>query len=313
MLRWGLVEIGGAGDAPVYAALREAGHDLAVVGSRTLTAAQAFAAGHGVRRARGSYEDVLAADDVDAVYLALPGFLREQWATAAVEAGKHVLCRRPVATDASGVGRAAAAATKAGRVLAEVATLRHHPAWLALVEAVTAGALGEIRGVQVACHRALDASEGDRLRAELGGGVLLEAGTDAVAAARWLLGAEPTSVAAVQRRPPGGADVGTASLLGFPEGQAAVIEVSYDSPAADRIEVTGSSGRAVLHGALVPWRADGARLELPGREPRTFTADPHRALVEAFTAATATSAPSVGAQDAVATAGIVDRIRLASG
>src|SRR5688572_21136140 len=100
MLRWGLIGAGTQAARAVAPAMRAAGHDLAVVASRSLTRAQGFAANHGVRRARGDYGDVLDARDVDAVYVGLPNALHEEWAVAALEAGKHVLVARPLAVDA---------------------------------------------------------------------------------------------------------------------------------------------------------------------------------------------------------------------
>src|SRR5688500_6762940 len=101
MLRWRLLGAGLIAQHAGAPAMPEARPGLGGVRSQSLTRAQAFAAKHGVRRARGSYDDVLAARDVDAVYVALHPAAHEEWAIAALDAGKHVICERPLSVDAS--------------------------------------------------------------------------------------------------------------------------------------------------------------------------------------------------------------------
>lgn len=312
MLRWGILGTGAVAARLYGPALRAGGHDLAVVGSRALLRAQAFAAGHGVRRARASYDDVLAADDVDAVLLALPNDLHEPWAVAALEAGKHVLCPRPLALDAAAAGRMAAVAARSARVLAEGVPALAHPRFDALVDLLRSGAIGEPRLLHASVAARLHDPRSFRARPEHGGGALLTLGVDAVAAVRRMAGTEPSGVRALQRRWATAIDGTTAAILAFATGAVATVTATFDAADHDRLEVVGSEGTLSLPqpfgaqpGAEVPILRDGAVLE-------TFAADPAERVVASFAAAV-DGQPAAGAlDDAVATAEVCDRIRVAA-
>ena len=321
MLRWGILGVGGLASGRLAPALRATGHDLAVAGSRSLVRAQAFAANHGVRRARGSYDEVLAAPDVDAVLISLPTGEHVTWAIAALDAGKHVLCARPLAPDAEGATAMAAAAARSGRVLLEAVAPRYHPRTQALLELLRSGAVGAVRLVTITIAEPLTAAESYRTTPDTAGGALLDLGVDAIAMSRWLVGEEPEVVRAVQRRWATGVDGTTTAVLAFPGGATAALTASYDAVAHDTIEVVGTDAtlrvpRAFSAGAETdavvlrgPAGADGpvsaAGEELVG----TWRADPWEHLIDAFEAAAGGRPPLADVDDAVATAHVLDWIR----
>ena len=211
MLRWGILGAGLVAHAAAAPAMREAGHDLAAVGSRSLTRAQAFASRHGVRRARGSYDDVLAARDVDAVYVALHPAAHEEWAIAALDAGKHVLCERPLSVDGASAARIAAAAVANGCLVMESQPSRFHPRTQALLELVDGGDIGHVRVITAVVSQRMRDLENFRSHPEQGGGALLDSGTAAVATSRWVAGEEPDGVLSLDRRWRTGVDGATAA------------------------------------------------------------------------------------------------------
>lgn len=314
MLRWGVLGTGAVAGRLYVPALHACGHDLAVVGSRALLRAQAFAAGHGVRRARGSYDEVLAADDVDAVLLALPNDLHEPWGVAALEAGKHVLCPRPLALDGPAAGRMAAASARGGGVLLQGLPSLAHPRFVALTEAVRGGSVGEVRLVQAVSASRLADPRSFRAQPSHGGGALLDLGIDPVTAARRLAGAEPSGVRGLQRRWSTGIDGTTAAILSFATATVATVTVTFDARAHDALEVVGSE--AVLHAPeafRTAGRGDEVVLLRDGEVAGAWRADPAEAVVEEFTAAATGSVRPGDLDDAVATAEVVDRIRVAAG
>lgn len=314
MLRWGILGAGHVADHAVAAAMREAGHDLAVVGSRSLTRAQAFAARHGVRRARGSYDDVLASRDVEAVYVALHPAAHEEWAVAALDAGKHVICERPLAVDAGAAARIAAAAVANGCVVMEAQPLRFHPRTQALLELVDGGDIGQVRLVQAAVSRRMRDLDSFRAHPEQGGGALLDVGVQAVAAARWIAMEEPDSVQAVVRRWRTGVDGATIALLSFPSGAVATVLASFEGAAHETLEITGTYGAVRTNLPFTAGGDDDVVLERDGRDIGTWRADPYPRMLASFASAVAagTDAP-LHIDDSVATVSVLDAIRSAAG
>ncbi len=311
MLRWALLGTGRAAAACYAPALRAAGHDLAVVASRSLTRAQAFAANHGVRRARGRYEDALEASDVDAVLVALPNALHEQWAGAALEAGKHVLCPAPAAPSGEAVGRMGAVAARTGRLLAEGIAARHHPRFVAVLDLVWAGGIGEVRLISASASRRVRDPQDFRCRLDQGGGALLDVGSHEVAVARWLAGTEPTAVQAVQTRWSTGVDGTTGAVLAFPTGAVAALQASFDARPHGSLEIVGSDGCLTLDDAFFAGPDVEVTLRRDGEVVGAWRADPFERLVSAFATAAGGGAALPDVDDSVATAEVLDRIRAA--
>ena len=201
------------------------------VGSRDITRAQAYADEHGIERVHGSYEDLLADPEVDAVYIPLPNSLHVPWSVRALEAGKHVLCEKPLSRDPARVEEAFDAAERAGRVLMEAFMWRFHPQTEELVRLVRDGAVGEVRLVRTAFgFGGISGTENVRLQTALEGGALMDVGCYCVSALRLLCG-EPLRVSGEQvLGGDGGIDIRFAGTLRFDGRRAGHVRLRHGRP-----------------------------------------------------------------------------------
>lgn len=173
---------------------------VAAIASRDLDKARAVAADLGIPRTFGSYEALLADTDLDAVYVALPVALHAEWAIRAVEAGKDVLCEKPLTSGSNATLHVAKAAQRTGRMVWEGFMLRHHPQWRWITETIRSGRIGSVRAVQGMLTRTPPNAHDPHAianRPELGGGVLLDGGCYMVHLARLAFGSEPRRVSAL--------------------------------------------------------------------------------------------------------------------
>jgi xylose dehydrogenase (NAD/NADP) len=218
--------------------------DVVAVASRSLDKASAQAAALGVERALGSYEELLADPDVDAVYISLPNSMHVDWSVRALEAGKHVLCEKPLARSVGPVDRAFDAADAAGRVLAEAFMWRHHPQAQRLLELLPR--VGELRVVRAQFSFGLDSldpASNIRLSGELEGGALMDVGCYCVSAARLVAG-EPVAVTGQQVT--GEVDLRFTGTLSLPGEVLAHFDCGVDSADRAELEVVGSGGALLL-------------------------------------------------------------------
>ena len=229
--------------------------EVVAVGSRSRERAAAHIADLGLSegvRAHGSYEDVLADPEVDAVYIALPNSEHVPWSIRALEAGKHVLCEKPLSRSAAAVSEAFDVAERTGLVLTEAFMWRHHPQAQKLSALLADGAIGEVRAVRSAFSFAGMDRVGDlRLSAALEGGALMDIGCYCVSGARLVLG-EPELVSAVQVTGGEGVDVRMAAWMRFPGDLTATFECAFDLGKRDELEVLGSEGVLFLDD---PWHS----------------------------------------------------------
>jgi D-xylose 1-dehydrogenase (NADP+, D-xylono-1,5-lactone-forming) len=286
----------------LVAAARAASVDVVAIGSRDLARAEAEAAKLEVPVAYPSYEEVIAAADVDAVYVALPNSLHVDWSIRALEAGKHVLCEKPLSRRPAEVERAFDAADRAGLVLAEAFMWRHHPQAERLAALI--GEIGELRLVRAAFSFALDRPGDVRLQAALDGGALMDVGCYCVSAARLLAG-EPLAVTAQQVIGGDGVDVRLVATMSFAGDVLAEIDCGLDLAGRDELEVVGASGALHLDD---PWHSRDPGIELRRADSSTeqvevANADPYACELEDFAAAVAGErGPRFGREDAVAQA-----------
>ena len=245
------------------------------VGSRSRERAEAQAAEFGIERAHGSYEDVLADPDVEAVYIALPNALHVDWSVRALEAGKHVLCEKPLSRHPEEVERAFDAADGAGRVLAEAFMWRHHPQAQRLVELLPRSASCEL--VRAAFSFPLGDPGDVRLSRELEGGALMDVGCYCVSGSRLMAG-EPLEVSAFEVIGGDGVDARLAATLRFEGDVLGHFDCALDCANRNELEVTGWDGTLLLRD---PWHSRepvievqrGGRLRRArrGGAPRTRT------------------------------------------
>jgi len=261
---------------------------LAAIGSRDVERARVIAAPYAGVRAVDSYDRVLQDPDVDAVYVPLPNSLHAEWSIRALEAGKHVLCEKPIALDAREATAMAAAADRAGRRLMEAFMYRFHPAMRELV----AGAEDALH-VSAGFGFTLTDPSNIRTAAELGGGALLDVGCYTVSVARWILG-EPVDVAA-RARIRGEVDMSVTALLSFESGATASLWASFEAPEEQHLTVITPTGVIKRTSPFTAWR-----------DPH----DPYVLMVESFADALLRDLPvAIPPAESIANMRVLDRIR----
>ena len=171
-VRWGVVSTAKINDLVIRGARKSDRVDVVAVASRDQARADAYARAHGYARAYGSYEALLEDPDLEAVYISLPNSLHVEWSIRALEAGKHVLCEKPLDRSPDEAERAFDAAERADRFLMEAFMWRHHPQTTRLKQLLDDGAIGELRLIQSAFSFQLTRLEDVRMRPELQGGPL---------------------------------------------------------------------------------------------------------------------------------------------
>jgi xylose dehydrogenase (NAD/NADP) len=232
--------------------------DLLAVASRDQARAEAYAREWEIERAYGSYEGLLADPEVDAVYISLPNTLHCEWSIRALEAGKHVLCEKPLSRRSEEVEAAFDAAERGGRILSEAFMYRHNPQTKRLLELVGEGAIGELRLVRSAFSYSLYDPQNIRLRPEVEGGALMDVGCYCVSGSR-LVGGEPVSVFGQAWYGETGTDWVFTGSLRFPGDVLAVFDCGTALPERDELEVIGSEGSLFVDD---PWHCLSPGIEL---------------------------------------------------
>jgi predicted dehydrogenase len=320
-LRWGILSTATIGVQKVIPAIQRADRcEVAAIASRDGGRARAVADDLDIPTAYGSYEELLEDDALDAIYVPLPNDLHAPWTIAALEAGKHVLCEKPLALDVAEAQTMVDAAEAAGVRLAEAFMYRHHPTWVDAVRLVREGAIGELRAVQSWFSYFNDDPDNIRNRPEHGGGALMDIGCYCINLSRWLFDGEPDEIhALVERDPAMGVDVVTSALLGFPGGGQASFTCSMRTEPDQRVHLVGERGRIDIE---IPFNippdrptrihvtAGGDPPVAPATEVRTYApADAYTLQAEAFARAVldGTELP-VPLADALANQRVIDAI-----
>jgi xylose dehydrogenase (NAD/NADP) len=258
-LRWGILSTARINDALLGAGAA----DFVAVASRSSERAGAYAQAKGLSRAFGSYEALLADPDIDAVYIALPNGMHVPWSIRALEAGKHVLCEKPLSRSADAVQAAFDAAQRAGRLLVEAFMWRHHPQVAQAQQLLADGAVGHVSLLRARFSGPISptdrAAVDPRLRRDLEGGALMDVGCYCVSGVRTLAGAEPEAVHAM--RIAGGQDVDEVltGLLRFPGDVLASIDCGFILAEEDVLEAVGDTGILRL---TDPWHARRPVIEI---------------------------------------------------
>jgi xylose dehydrogenase (NAD/NADP) len=269
--------------------------EVIAVASRDVGRAQGYAHEHGIERAYGSYEELLADPDVEAVYNSLPNSMHVDWSIRALEAGKHVLVEKPMARHPEDVERAYRVADSRERLLMEAFMYRHHPQTHKLKDVVHSGVIGELRQVRAAFCFTLADPTNVRLRPELDGGSLMDLGCYCIGIARLLAG-EAELVFGRQRLGPTGVDLGFTGLLQFPGGVFGEFHCAFDLPAQSGVEAIGSKGAVVVS---EPFRCLG-HLDVNGERIEVENVDRYLLQLENLSEAIRGAAePLLGRADAI--------------
>jgi predicted dehydrogenase len=320
VLRWGVLSTANIAILKVIPGIRKAARcELAAIASRDAVLARDVADRLGIPKAHGTYEALLSDPDVDAIYIPLPNHLHAEWTIAAVGAGKHVLCEKPLALTVADAERMIEAARAAGVHLMEAFMYRHHPSWVAAVDLVRAGRIGRLTAVQTWFSFFNDDASNIRNVLDFGGGALFDIGCYAVNLSRLLFEGEPTRVAASLRRDPtSGVDVLTSAVLDFDDGIAA-FTCSTRVETDQRVDIYGTEGRITIAIPfnIPPDRATRIFVTAGGDPPvapttdvlEFATADPYAVEFEQFAAAVLEDRPTpVPPEDAVANLRVIEAI-----
>ena len=249
-IAWGILSTARIGARIVHGARASAEADIAAVASRNEPSARRFAEAHGIPRAYGSYDALLADPEVEAIYVPLPNSMHVDWTLRALQAGKHVLCEKPLDRRPEQVAQAFDLADERGLVLSEAFMWRHNPQTARLQALLDEGAVGEVRLIR-ACFSFMLTTDADvRLDPALDGGALMDVGCYAVSGARLAAGSEPLSAAAEVVTGPSGVDLRMTGLLRFDGDVLAIVDCGLDLPSRSELEICGTEGRIVL---ADPW------------------------------------------------------------
>jgi predicted dehydrogenase len=268
---------------------------VAAIASRSAERARDTADSLGIPKSYGSYEELLADSEIEAVYVPLPNHLHPEWSIAAAEAGKHVLCEKPLATSTEVAAEMIDAAERSGVKLMEAFMYRLHPLWIEVRRLIAEGAIGELRAIQsFFSYHNVDPAD-IRNRVDAGGGALHDIGCYPVNVARMLFASEPSHVnATIARDPEFGTDVLTSVVLDF-DGRHAAFTCSTQLEADQRVHIYGTEGRLLVE---IPFNIPPDRptrvLMVSGGDPpvdpnvvvhQVAAADQYRVQADAFSRA----------------------------
>jgi xylose dehydrogenase (NAD/NADP) len=308
-VNWGFLSTANINDKLLAGAAESDRADVIAVASRDAARAEAYTRERGIERAYGSYEELLADPDVEAVYISLPNSLHVEWSIRALEAGKHVLCEKPLSRRAADVERAFDVAEESGRLLMEAFMYRHNPQTGRLKELAEGGAIGRLRLVRAAFSFPLTDGENVRLNSSLDGGGLMDVGCYCASGTR-LLGGEPEQVYGEQVLSQSGVDELFTGTMRFPGDVLGQFDAGLVLPERDELEAIGEEGSLFLDD---PWhckrpviehRTDGSVEEI-AVEP----ADSYRLQLENMSDAIRGEAePLLGREDAVGQARAIEAL-----
>ena len=318
-VKWGVLGVAKIGVEKVIPAMQLGEvSEITAIASRDLDKAKAAADMLGIARAYGSYEALLADSEIEAIYNPLPNELHVPWTLRALEAGKHVLCEKPIGLDAEEARPLIEARNRSGKLVAEAFMVRFHPQWRRAHELAQDGTIGETQAIQTFfSYRLLDPNN-VRNRPP-GGGGLYDIGCYAILTARYIFAAEPTRViSTIDWDPKFKTDRLASALLEFPGGRQLTFTVGTQTSAHQRVTIVGDAGRIEV---MVPFNPspdrpteiaidDGADLIGGGRKVEQFPACYQYTLQgDAFSRAIVEGSPlEFPIEDAIANMRVIDAL-----
>ena len=253
-IRWGILSTAKIGTVQVIPAMQQGEHcEISAIASRTLDQAEQTAAELGIPRAYGSYEELLADPDIDAIYNPLPNHRHVPWSIKAIEAGKHVLCEKPIGLSSSeGQQLVDCAAAHPELKVMEAFMYRHHPQWQLARKLVTDGTIGELRTIQSFFSYFNDDPQNIRNQSEIGGGGLMDIGCYPISLSRFIFGEEPQRVSGiVEYDSELGTDRLASATLDFGRGTSTFTCSTQLNP-YQRVHIHGTQGRVEIE---IPFNA----------------------------------------------------------
>lgn len=270
-IRWGVMSTARIGTETVIPAMQLGEYSrVTVIASRQLEKAQKQARKLGIKKAYGSYEELLADPDIDAVYIPLPNHLHVPWAIKALNAGKHILCEKPIGLSTAEAQKLLDAARKFPRLkVMEAFMYRNHPQWKWAKKKVSEGKIGEVRTIQSFFSYYNTDPDNIRNKADIGGGGLMDIGCYCISLSRFIFGAEPWRVCGIMEEDPNmKVDRLTSGILEFSKGTSTFTCATQLVP-YQRVNIFGTKGRIEID---IPfnapsdrpckiWYGDGNRIE----------------------------------------------------
>jgi predicted dehydrogenase len=253
-VRWGVLSTANIGLQKVLPAMQRGEYcDITALASRSLEKAQAAASRLGIPKAYGSYEELLADPDVDAIYNPMPNHLHVPWSIKALQAGKHVLCEKPIALSAAEAQELADTARQYPKLkLMEAFMYRHHPQWRRAKQIVGEGGIGELRTIHSFFSYYNDDPSNVRNQADIGGGGLMDIGCYNISLSRFIFGTEPQRICGiVEFDPQFNTDRLASGILDFGRGTA-TFTCSTQLTSYQRVNIYGTSGRVEIE---IPFNA----------------------------------------------------------
>jgi xylose dehydrogenase (NAD/NADP) len=314
-VRWGIISTADIGAKSVIPAIHHSKNgEVAAVASRDLDRARAFARANDIPTAYGSYEELLADPDIDAVYNPLPNHLHAAWSIRAAEAGKATLCEKPFASDAAEAQGMVDAFAERGILLAEAFMYRFHPRTRRIKELIDDGIIGDVHVIHAAFSFDIDDEDDIHLKSEMAGGALMDVGCYCINVMRFVTGEEPDRASAqADFGARSGVDERLVGALGFPSGVLGVFDCSMRTPDRQMIEIRGTKGRIVVDLAFVPPEDEAATFQLwRGGEVEMIAIPPanqYQLMVEDFADALLNDRPPrFPPEDGVANMRVIDRL-----
>jgi len=318
-VRWGILGAAKIAVEKVVPAMqRSKWVEVAAIASRDLAKAQRAAQALGIEKTYGSYEELLADDRIEAVYNPLPNHLHVPWTIKAAEAGKHVLCEKPIGMNADEARKLLEVQRRTGVKIQEAFMVRTHPQWLGTLELIRSGRIGELRVINGFFSYFNRDAKNIRNKLEMGGGALMDIGCYPVTISRFIFGAEPRRVMAlIERDPEMSVDRLTSAILDFPDGQS-TFTCSTQLVPYQRMQFFGTRGRIEV---LIPFNAppdkpirimidDGSDLRGSAIEIKEFpVCDQYEIQGELFSQAILQNTPQpIPLEDAVENMAVIDAI-----
>jgi predicted dehydrogenase len=315
---WGVLSTAKIGWEKVMPAMLKSAHcEIGAIASRSSDKARKLADQFGIPKAYGSYEELLADPEIEAIYNPLPNHEHVPMTLAAARAGKHVLCEKPVALTAKEAEQLREVASHVH--IMEAFMVRFHPQWLSVRDRVRAGELGDVRSIHSYFSYFNNDSANIRNMADIGGGALYDIGCYPIVTARFLFGCEPLrAIALVDRDPVFKTDRMVSGLLDFGNGRRLDFTVSTQSVGYQRVQVCGTQKRieiqipfnAPLGGATDVLTDDGKRLDLGSTTTETIPAcDMYTLEIDAFSRVVRGEIPlPYGVEDAILNMRVIDAL-----
>jgi predicted dehydrogenase len=240
-IRWGILSTANIGTGKVIPAMQKGTYcEMAAIASRNLPRAEEVAKELGIPKAYGSYEELLEDKTIDAVYIPLPNHLHVPWSIKCMEAGKHVLCEKPMALTTTEIEQLIKVRDKTGMKIGEAFMVRSHPQWIKSRELVQSGAIGKLKSIQGFFSYFNTDSKNIRNIAEYGGGSTWDIGCYPINTSRFLFNEEPVKVIALMENDRNfNVDILSSAILQFPSGQAVFTNSTQLSP-YQRMNVFGT-------------------------------------------------------------------------